>query len=223
MNTATPLLIGVRATLLTPMAYHGLMVQGGSATVADVLSDTALVFALAGTLGWLPAGPALPVEADYGRDLRAAPFRASLLTPAVDAPAPVLMPPQACKLNIDIECGRPARLAGVVGSGNVKDYFSIQAVAPGAVYEGCLVAQANPFDAAIRAAGRRQLVVRMGLGRQGIVRLEEIPPPEHVRLNAHTGALFSREVGCERYYLHTLQASARMTSDAAQAELAAWI
>lgn len=215
----TPAAFGVRATLLTPLAYHGLMVQGGSATVADLLSDTAVAFAMAAALGWMPATPGLPVTPDYRSHLAAMPFRTSLFLPAAVGPSPVLMPPQARKMTIDIEGGRPSRLATVVDSGNVKDYYTIQAVAPGAVYEGVLAASVSPFPR--QENGR--LVVRMGLGRQTVVLLEETSVPQRVRVNAHTAAWFGREVGCARYHLHTLQASRWMSAEEACAELAAWV
>lgn len=210
--------VGVRATLLSPLTYHGLMVQGGSATVHHLLSDTALAFGLASTLGWMPQGPGLPTVSDYHGHLAAMPYRCSLLTPARGAPEPSLMPPQARKLNIDAEGGRPKRLADMVASGNVKDYFMVQSIAPGAVYEGLVSGETSPFE----QAGTDALVVRMGLHRQGIVLVERAEVPERVRLNAHTGALFGRTLACQRYHLHTLQQTGLLASADAVRELAAW-
>ncbi|OAD21989.1 hypothetical protein THIOM_002227, partial [Candidatus Thiomargarita nelsonii] len=34
-------MIGIRATTLTPFAYHSLMVQGGSATLPELIGDRA--------------------------------------------------------------------------------------------------------------------------------------------------------------------------------------
>ncbi len=60
--------IGIRATTLTPFAYHSLMVQGGSATLPVLISDRAIAFGLAATLGILQASVALPNKDYYRQD-----------------------------------------------------------------------------------------------------------------------------------------------------------
>jgi hypothetical protein len=207
--------VGVRATVLSPLTYHGLVTQGGSSTIADLLSDKAMAFGIASALGWLPQGVCLPVESHYAADLGIMPYRCSLFTPAKVVPR--LMPPQARKLNIDAEGGRQKSLSDTVSSGNVKDYFTVQSVAPGAVYEG-LIHGSDPFA----EVDDTRLVVRMGLGRQSELLLEKIAVPARVRLNAHTGQLFGRSLACETFYLYTLQASPRMTAAEAAAELGYW-
>lgn len=212
MNTV----IGIKATLLTPLVFHGLMVDGGSSTIADVLSDKAMAFALAESLGWMPSGVALPTRPSYREHLSAMPFRASMFRPCPGFPAPRLGFPQARKLNIDAECGRPKDLDGVTKSGNVKDYFTVQEIQPGAVYEGMLW---WPSD---HASLPDEWVVRTGLGRQAMVKIEQVSPPEQVVLNAHTAALFDRPLPCHKYYLHSLQSAPPCSVAEAVAELSCW-
>lgn len=211
-------IIGIRATLLTPMSFHGLMADGGSSTIADVLSDKAMAFAVAESLGWMPAGVALPTRPSYKAHLAAMPFRASMFLPVPGSPDPRLGFPQARRLNIDAECGRPGKLVDVTSSGNVKDYFTIQEVQPGATYEGILW-----WPSGVPEALPGKWVVRTGLGRQAMVELEKTRPPDQVVLNAHTAALFDKSLPCHRYYLHTLQAAPPMPAFEAAQEMAAWI
>ena len=210
-------LLGLKATLLTPMAYHGLMADGGSSTIADLLSDKAMAFAVAESLGWMAAGAGLPSRPDYRKHLGSMPYRTSLFLPRGGENSPRLGLPQARKLNIDAEGGRPSSLAGVTGSGNVKDYFTIQETLPGATYEGVLWWKDGVPNELPDA-----WVVRMGLGRQAMVQLERIEVPGQVSLNAHTAGLFARPLACGRYYLHTLQATEPMTPDRAANEMAGW-
>ena len=53
---------GIQAETLTPFAYHSLMVQGGTSTLPELISDQALMFGLAATLGKIYFSPlaALP-------------------------------------------------------------------------------------------------------------------------------------------------------------------
>lgn len=223
MNSAA----SIRATVLAPFAYHGLMVQGGSATIANTLSDTSLAFALANVLGWLPSHPGLPHRPSLVNDLRAMPFRCSLLTFDDEAEGPFgvpsnttpsLLPSRARRLTLDVEVGRPAALDAVVKSGNVKDYFSVQEVPPGHAYRG-LVVGANPFE----LAGTDRLVVRTGLHQAGMLLLEPCDEVKTVRLNAHTAHLFGRSIDCDRYLLHTIQASSEKTVENATLELETWV
>ena len=52
--------VGIQAETLSPFAYHSLMVQGGSATLPEVISDQAIMFGLAATLGMMHASVCLP-------------------------------------------------------------------------------------------------------------------------------------------------------------------
>lgn len=73
--------VGVRAETLTPFAYHSLAVQGGTATLPELIGDMALTFGLASALGYIRNRVALPAK-DYRRDLAALPWRASVLVTA---------------------------------------------------------------------------------------------------------------------------------------------
>jgi len=57
-----PVAVGIEARTLTPFAYHSLMVQGGSATLPELVGDRALAFALAASLGRLSARVAMSVS-----------------------------------------------------------------------------------------------------------------------------------------------------------------
>lgn len=210
--------IGLRATLLTPLAFHGLMADGGSSTIADLLSDKAMAFAVAESLGWMPAGVALPARPAYREHLASMPYRLSMFMPAPGHPAPRLGFPQARKLNIDAEGGRLSSLASVTSSGNIKDYFTIQEVQPGAVYEGLALC-----NSALAQQLPQSWVVRSGLGRQAMIQVDRIDEPTQVVLNAHTAALFGRGLPCYRYYLHTLQSAPPVSAHDAASEMKTWV
>ena len=88
--------IGIRATTLTPFAYHSLMVQGGSATLSELIGDRAIAFGLASTLGMLRASVALPKK-DYKKHLKAMPYRCSVFTTVQQ---PRLLAPMVRRLNL---------------------------------------------------------------------------------------------------------------------------
>lgn len=54
------IITGIQAETLTPFAYHSLMVQGGSSTLPELISDQAIMFGLAATLGMMHASVCLP-------------------------------------------------------------------------------------------------------------------------------------------------------------------
>jgi hypothetical protein len=205
-----PTAIGVRATTLTPFAYHSLMVQSGTATLPELIGDRAMAFALASTLGMLSARVALP-EKDYKRHLAAMPHRCSVFT----TETPRLLPPLIRRLNLDAEAGLKERVQNVAKKGNLKDFFQTQEVPPGQVFRGCIVGL-DPFEE------EKSLVVRIGLHRAGMVLLEPDSDVREVRLNAATAALFGRELPMERYCLHSLQLTPFMALDDAGKEVAAW-
>lgn len=205
--------IGLQAETLTPFAYHSLAVQGGTATLPELISDNAVLFGLATALGHAWTSVALPRK-DYRRDLLAIPWRASVLTTA----EPRLLPPLARRLNLEEEGGFPEKLQNVVYKGNMKQFWTTQEVPPGQVFQGALFGP-DPFA----ATGRDSLVIRIGLHRNGMLRLFRTPDPEPVRLNAATAALFGRgELRVERFLLYGLQLTGRMSLAEAAAEVAEW-
>lgn len=204
--------VGLHAETLTPFAYHSLAVQGGTATLPELIGDNALAFGLATTLGYARASVALPSK-DYRRDLLAMPWRASVLT----TDDPRLLPPLARRLNLEEEGGFPKKLQDVVAKGNMKQFWTIQEVPPGQVFRGALFGF-DPFA----EAGRETLVIRIGLHRNGMLKLRRVTDPAPVRLNAATAALFGRDLPVERFLLYGLQLTSKMSPAEAAEEVAQW-
>ncbi|RKZ38605.1 MAG: hypothetical protein DRQ49_13840 [Gammaproteobacteria bacterium] len=205
--------IGIRATTLTPFAYHSLMVQGGSATLPVLISDRAIAFGLAATLGILQASVALPNK-DYYRHLKAMPYRTSVFT----TDKPRLLAPLIRRLNLTEEGGFPPKIQSVVKRGNLKDFFHTQEVPEGHIFTGAIFSlnHFNPFKE------QEKLVIRIGLHRNGMVLLEKTDTKIPVRLNAATSALFGNELRVERYYLHNLQLSPAYSLKEAKSEIIKW-
>jgi hypothetical protein len=203
--------VGVRATTLTPFCYHSLMVQSGTATLPEIIGDRAMAFALAAALGMIVPRGGLPPK-DYRRDLTAMPHRTSVFL----TDAPRLLPPLVRRLNLDAEAGIKEKVQSVAKRGNLKDFFYMQEVPPDQVFTGAVFGL-DPFA----ESAQRELVVRIGLHRNGMVKLEPASVG-HVRLNASTGALFGRELPVERYLLHGLQLTRFMPVAEAATEVAQW-
>lgn len=205
------MITGIQAETLTPFAYHSLMVQGGTATLPELVSDHALMFGLAATLGMMEASVCLPNK-DYRRDLDAMPWRASVLT----TDKPRLLPPLIRRLNLTEEAGYKRRIQDIVKKGNLKDFFTTQEVPPGVMFEGALFG----FDPFVHS-GQDELVIRIGLHRNGMLRLRPASVNK-VRLNAATAALFGHELSVERYLLYGLQLTSRMPTKEAAQEVQRW-
>jgi hypothetical protein len=204
--------VGIRASTLTPFAYHSLAVQGGTATLPELISDAALCFGLATALGHARAWCALPPK-DYLRDWQAMPWRASVLM----ADQPRLLPPLARRLNLEEEGGFKKKLRDVVSKGNLKQFWSTQEVPPAATFRGALFGP-DPFA----EIGKEEIVIRIGLHRNGMVRLTRDTGVEQVRLNASTAALFKRELAVQRFLLYGLQLTVPMPLAEAAAEISQW-
>lgn len=209
MNTVA---LGVKATTLTPFCYHSLMVQSGTATLPELISDRAIAFGLAASLGWMAARVALPSK-DYRRDLLAMPYRTSVFI----TDDPQLLPPLVRRLNLDAEAGLKEKIQNVAKKGNLKDFFYTQEVPPDQEFRGALFGF-DPFE----ATGEKELVIRIGLHRNGMIRLERDDSVTRVRLNASTAALFGRELSVERYCLHTLQLTGWLDLPDASREARSW-
>lgn len=210
------IIIPIQAETLTPFAYHSLMVHGGSSTLPELISDNALMFALASSLGMMNASPCLP-DKDYRRDLDAMPWRASVLT----TDTPKLLPPLVRRLNLGEEGGFKQKLYAVTSKGNLKDFFTTQEVPPGVLFHGALFGF-DPFE----YTGLDEIVIRIGLHRNGMVRLtranQTAAKVEAVRLNAATAHLFDRELAVDRYLLHGIQLTPAMALKDALAEVQQW-
>lgn len=205
------IITGIQAETVTPFAYHSLMVQSGTATLPELVSDNALMFGLAATLGMMRNSVCLP-DKGYQRDLAAMPWRASVLT----TDNPRLLPPVARRLNLEEEGGMKQKLYAVTSKGNLKTYFFTQEVPPGQVFNGALFGF-DPFE----YSGQDELVIRIGLHRNGMLRLRRSEAGQ-VRLNAATAALFGRELPVERYLLYGLQLTEAMPAKQALQEVQQW-
>ena len=210
-----------KLTALTPWAWHGLAVPSGTATLNDVVTDTAMAFATAAALGMMPRAPCLPAKPSYRGHLAALPFKTSLFLGHDNR----LNRPVARRLNLDAECGMPTSVDTARKSGNIKDYYHIQEVAVGAVFHGCFL-HSDPLRIAQEAYAERydKLVVRLGLGRTGAGLLERCTLQDGIRLNLHTVRMFDPDVDLETgpYRLHTIQPSRKLEPDEALRLTAEW-
>jgi hypothetical protein len=210
--------MGIKATTLTPFAYHSLMVQSGSATLPELISDRAIAFGLAATLGWLRASVALPPK-NYRAHLSAMPYHTSVFITT----SPRLLPPLTRRLNLDAEAGLKWKIQNVAKKGNLKDYYQIQEVPEGQEFTGAIFGL-DPFAYAGKVMHKtvNQLVIRIGLHRNGMLLLEQESQIQQVHLNAATAALFERDLPVERYCLYGLQLSPQYTLAEAIAEVEQW-
>ncbi len=210
-------LIGMQATTLTPFAYHSLMVQNGTATLPELISDHAIAFGLAGTLGLLSSAGALPTQKNYRQHLTAMPYRCSVFR----TEDPRLLSPLIRRLNLDAEAGYKEKIDNVARKGNLKTFFSTQEVPQGQTFTGLLFGW-DDFDP-FAHYGRDHFVIRIGLHRNGMVRLEKTEVPQ-VCLNVSTAALFGRgaSLSVGRYLLHNLQLTPPMPPEMAGKEVATW-
>ena len=211
-----------RLTALSPWAWHGLAVPSGTATLNDVVTDAAIAFATAATLGMMSRSPCLPETPNYGRHLAALPFKATLFLGSDNR----LNRPLARRLNLDAECGMPKSVHDARNSGNIKDYYHIQEVAVGSCFFGCFL-HADPFHLARETYGESvdRMVVRLGLGRNGIGLLDPIADQPDLCLNLHTARLFDPDIDLQPgpYRLHNIQPSQPLTADEALRITAGWV
>ena len=195
-----------RLTALSPWAWHGLAVPSGTSTLNDVVTDTAMAFGTAAALGMTPRSPCLPSVPDYRGHLGALPFKTTLFLGHDNR----LNRPLARRLNLDAESGMPKSVDDARKSGNIKDYYHIQEVAVDSVFYGCFL-HADPLRIALEAYGPRieRLVIRLGLGRNGVGLLERCAHGHDICLNLHTARLFDPDVDLQAgpYRLHNIQPS----------------
>ena len=213
--------VPLRLRALSPWAWHGLAVPSGTATLNDVVTDAAMALATAAALGMMPRAPCLPPTPDYRRHLAALPFRTTLFQGQGNR----LNRPLARRLNLDAECGMPTSVHSARTSGNIKDYYHIQEVAAGSVFSGCFL-HADPLLIAQEIYGLPvdRLVVRLGLGRNGVGLLERCPQPSGLCLNLHTARLFNPNVDLKAgpYRLYNIQPSRPVSAEEALRITAGW-
>jgi hypothetical protein len=199
-----------RAETLTPFYYHGLYVPDGAATHLDVISDTALCFALAYALG-RPPTPRLRIRPDYREDLRRLPWRASLALGSGNRN----LGPVRHIIDVEREGGYAVSMQKAMGSGLFKKTFYVHEVAPGAKYQGLLYGP-DPF------AFGKELIVRVGVGRTGLVRLERTEEITDCHLNAATARLFGQALPEAGRILDTIRLSRPYSLREAATILASW-
>lgn len=205
-------IVPIRASVLAPFNYGHLAVQGGVATIPEIVSDTAIAFGLCAAMGMLHTC-LRPPEENYRLHISRMPWRTSMLT----CNRPRLLPPLARRSDLGVEGGYPSKVQRAAKSGNFKEFFTIQEVPCEQVFQGAVFGL-DPF----LEAGEDRIVVRIGSNRTGILLIEKDEDSREVRLNAATGALFSRSVPVARYLTHRLQMSPPMSLDAAARETAEW-
>ena len=221
MTMEHPQVYSYQLTALAPWAWHGLAVPSGTATLNDIVTDTAMAFAVASALGMVHCVPCLPSVPEYRRHLAVLPFKTALFWGHGNR----LNRPLACRLNLDAECGLPERDNQARKSGNVKDFYHIQEVAVGSVFHGHFL-YADPLRIAQKVSGftPQQLVVRLGLGRRGVGLLERTADAGPVRLNLHTARLFDPDIRLEasEYLLYNIQPSHMLEPEEALRVTASW-
>jgi hypothetical protein len=204
-----PNVTAFRAETLAPFYYHGLYVPDGSATQPDVISDTALCFALAYAFG-IPPTPGLRSKPGYGEDLRRLPWRASLALGSGNR----CLGPVRHIIDVEREGGYSVAMQKAMGSGLFKKTFYVHEVAPGAKYHGILYGP-DPF-------AFKEIVVRVGVGRTGLLRLERGEEVGECRLNTATAQLFGQTLPDETRILDTIRLSRPYSPREAGEVLASW-
>jgi hypothetical protein len=202
---------GIRARSITPFYYHGLYARDGSATHPDVITDTALVFALRAALLRVPE--VLRAQPDYQTDLAALPWRASLLLGEGNS----AMAPIRHTIDVVREGGNQENMQGNMFSGNFKNTFFVHEVEAGAEYTGLLVGP-NPFT----VLGTNRFVIRVGVRRLGMLELTPDKTITTVALNTATATLFRRIIPEAYRILDTIRVSVAMPMAEAVTELEQW-
>lgn len=205
--------IPIAAKLLSPFYYHGLYAFDGSATHPGVITDTAIVFALQQAL--YSFSPKLRHHPNYLEDMRNLPWRASLL---IGAQENQMMFPVRHTIDLTREGGYQDKLQRCIGSGNFKNTFFVHEVAAGAQYQGLLYGP-NPFT----YYGTKTIIVRIGVGRLGMLELKKAKQPDKIRLNTQTAAWFGRSLPEDYRILDSIRVSHSLTVTDATHELAQWV
>lgn len=212
MAVAHSTMVGISAHVLTPFYYHGLYAKDGSATHPNVITDTAMIFALRQTIFGSPA--ILRNKPDYKADLLTIPWRASLLLSETNQ----IMPPVRHTIDVAREGGYHENMQKNMGSGNFKGTFFVHEVAVNSHYSGVLFGP-NPF--AILNAKR--FVVRVGVAKLGMLEISQNEEIKETRLNTATAKLFGRNDLKEEYrILDTIRVSESLPLEKVSEELQQW-
>lgn len=208
------MILHVEAETLTPLSYHSVAIPSGTATIPDVITDSAICFGLANALGMMRATTVLPSKG-YLRDLVSIPFRSSVFSTIDD---PRLLAPLIRRNNLDAEGGIQKKFRAVADKGNWKDFFLIQEIPQGQRFNGCIF-NFDPFE----YCGLDDIVIRVGLHRNGMLRLRKARGEFPVRLNAWTAGLFGRHLKVTRFLLFNIQLTPEMDTTEALEEVKKWV
>lgn len=201
----------VHARLLAPFHYHGLYVPDGTSTDASVLTDTTCMFALAAAMGLVMRPRPKP---DYARDIRVLPWKSSLF---LGRPDNRVGPPLRRSIDVEREGGYQESLQKGMNSGNVKKTWMIHETMAGAEYDG-MVFGPDPF----KIAATSEILIRVGVGRTGLVSLIRGREVEDVRLNAATASLFGQRLDEDYRILATIRVSRPLSPTAAVEIMRRW-
>ncbi len=207
-------IIPIRATTLTPFNYGHLAVQGGVATIPEIIGDRAVAFSLAATLGMMHASVVLP-QKDFLTHLGQIPWKASVFV----TKDPRLLPPLARRSDLGVEGGYQDNIRRATGSGNFKEFFTIQEVPAGQIFRGALFGE-DPFEYEVCDDDR--IVARIGSNRTGMVLYERDETVTEVRMSAATAALFGCSMTVEHYFLEETQLTPSMSLEAAAEAVMTW-
>ncbi len=204
--------IGLKAKIIAPFNYGHLLVNGGVATIPDYINDRAILFSIANALGMLAGSLVLPEKPMYRQHIGLLPWRASLF----HCDQSRLNPPLARRSDLGVEGGYQDNIRRATGSGNFKEYFTIQEVPAFQEFFGLLTGP-DPFE----MAGSDSLCVRIGSNRTGMALLSKCEA-KTARLNAATARLFERVLPVERFILDSMQATQMVTPAEAASEMSQW-
>ena len=180
-----------------------------------------MAFGTAAALGMTPRSPCLPSAPDYRGHLASLPFKTTLFLGRDNR----LNRPLARRLNLDAESGMPKSVHDASTSGNIKNYYHTQEVSIGSVFYGWFL-HVDPLRAAQEAYQERSevLVIRLGLGRNGVGLLERCEAGHDICLNLHTARLFdpSIELQTGPYRLYNIQPSRPLEPEVALTVTSGW-
>lgn len=208
--------IPIQARLLTPMYYHGIYIPDGSATHPNIITDTALVFALHHTLTGKPFVRPDSTYPDYLGDLKQIPWRASLLMGQSNR----MLAGIRHTVDVEREGGYQDELQKGMGSGNYKKQFFVNEVAVGAKYTGLLYGP-DPF-ALIQ---QDTFVIRVGVGKTGMLQLSRLDHQavSEYHLNCATAKLFQTPLREAYRILDTIRISQPLSLESSQDVLKSWL
>lgn len=183
----------VKATTTAPYYYCHIPMTMGQATLPNLISDRAIMFAINNTLGFMNANLSMP-EKNYKKHIASMPIKSSIFLLDKNV-SPQLLPPLARRHDIKSEGGEPDRVRRATGSGNFKDFFYIQEVPYGMDFYGCLYGE-DPFE----LLNTETFSVRIGANRGGSLKLKKVfkqdidEQNQKITINVKTAELFEPKI-----------------------------